>query len=158
MYDWEGQDPEDLDELLRNRNPLRNRMILFTASPWPEAARIRMACFAEATELAQFLARMEPWRHELPPTDVLELRDKLRAALVPASVTGLTDALRDACNCATAPRMGVVWWGSLDKLKQSEEAWPLQLRKAFHGDDRGEPIDNRGTRDFLAQLNEQYCR
>lgn len=158
MHEWEGLTAGECVELMGRRDPLRHRLLLFTGSPWPEPKRVHVAWFRENVELADYLVRIEVARHVSSPADALGLKDALAGPLTAVSVTGLDEALRQGCNAVTAPLMGVIWWGSLERLKSADEPWPRALREKFHCNGDGRPLADRETRAFLGMLRERYCR
>lgn len=157
MYPWEGCDPEAVNRMLRGRDALRHRLLLFTGSPWPEPDRVLASWFTGAGELSQFLWRMEPARHDLPPLEIVRLKDRLQSVITRLDVTGPDEQLRAAYNDEASPFLGVCWWGRLEDLKSRPDPWPALLRGRFHADDDPRPLDNRRTRDFLEYIARHYC-
>ncbi len=157
MYEWEGASPEEVNEILRRRDPLRHRIWLFTSSPASGSARILASWFGDNAELGQFLLRMEAGRHGLGPARIASVKDRMRSSLVPLEITGPSEDNRTACNAVARPYLEIVWWGTLDALKTATQGWPVVVRRQFTGDSEGGPLDSRRTREFVTMLTEYYC-
>ena len=132
MFSWEGEDPESIAAQVTGRDPRRYRTGVATAAGTAGAPeRVVVSWFSGRSELGHFLARAEPRLRGVSGLDYIRLRDPLQQCLTALEIRGTDEPLRAEVSAIAEPAFTVLWWGTLETLREGTTPWARELLQAL---------------------------
>ncbi|MCH8505595.1 MAG: hypothetical protein LAT50_14905 [Ectothiorhodospiraceae bacterium] len=160
MHAWEGLEVADAVAAIAERDPRKYRFGLASASSGTaDSGGLALRWFGTVGELNQFALRVEPRCRGLAMAELINFKQALGPVSAAVDVQGLTEALREQYHAFSEPAFRILWWGSLEQLRQAGHPWTRELVAAYRqqpGASAPQPVRSAETADFVAYLQQHF--